>query len=91
MGAKLKASKFYGIMCATYLTAETWLGALIGLVVWLLPPAYKTFGLAIWNTVQALIYSSGPEIMWLASRKIDPESEKYTKATQVALAVIITT
>lgn len=28
--------------------------------------------------------------MGLALRKIDPESEKYMKATQVALAVIIT-
>ncbi|OCL13377.1 MFS general substrate transporter [Glonium stellatum] len=80
----------YGTMCAAYLTAETWLGALFGLVASLLPPAYKTFGLAIWSTVQALIYSSGPEIIGLALRKTDPESEEYTKATQVALAVIIT-
>ena len=40
--------------------------------------------------MQALMYSSGPGIMGLALRKIDPESEKYMKATQVALAVIIT-
>lgn len=79
----------YAMMSLAYLTAESWLGALFGLVALLLPPRYKTFGLAIWSTIQVLIYSSGPEIIGLALRNTDVASSTYTKDTQVALAVII--
>lgn len=79
----------YGTMSAAYLTAETWLGAMDALLSLLLPPRFKTFGLAIWSSIQVLIYSSGPEIIGLALRDEDPASPGYTKATQVALAVII--
>ena len=79
----------YSMMSLAYLTAETWLGALFGLVALLFPPRYKTFGLAIWSTIQVLIYSAGPEIIGLALRNTDVASPAYTKDTQVALAVII--
>lgn len=79
----------YSTMTLAYLTAESWLGALFGLVALLLPPRYKTFGLAIWGTIQVLIYSAGPEIIGLALRNTDVASPGYTKDTQVALAVII--
>ncbi|KAF2678472.1 MFS general substrate transporter, partial [Lentithecium fluviatile CBS 122367] len=79
----------YGTMSIAYLTAETWLGALFALVALLLPPAYKTFGLAIWGSVQVLIYSSGPEIIGLALMNEETTSEGYRRATQVCLAVII--
>ncbi|KAF2240557.1 MFS general substrate transporter [Trematosphaeria pertusa] len=79
----------YGAMSIAYLTAEAWLGALFALVALLLPPAYKTFGLAIWGSVQVLIYSSGPEIIGLALLKEETASEAYRKATQVCLAFII--
>lgn len=79
----------YGSMSAAYLTAELWLGSLNGLIASLLPPMHKTFGLAIWASVQVLIYSSGPEIIGLALRGTDPGSAEYTKDSQVALAVII--
>ena len=82
-------SILYGMMSVAYLTAESWLGALFGLIALLLPPAYKTFGLAIWGALQVLIYSSGPQIIGLALRNTDPGSATYTKDTQVALAVII--
>jgi MFS family permease len=79
----------YGFMAGAYLTAETWLGCLFALVALLLPPAYKTFGLAIWSSVQVLVYSSGPEIIGLALRNIDRESEQYLRVTRTCLAVII--
>jgi MFS family permease len=79
----------YGTMAAAYLTAELWLGCLFALVALLLPPAYKTFGLAIWSSIQVLVYSSGPEIMGLALRGKDPESRQYIVATRNCLAVII--
>lgn len=79
----------YSMMSLAYLTAESWLGALFGLVALLLPPRYKTFGLAIWSTVQVLVYSAGPEIIGLALRNTDVASPAYTKDTQVALVVII--
>ncbi len=79
----------YGTMSAAYITAELWLGALFALVAWLLPPAYKTFGLAIWSSIQVLIYSAGPEIIGLALRDTDSASEEYRRVTQIALAVII--
>ena len=79
----------YGCMSVAYLTAELWLGAMNGLIALLLPPKYKTFGLAIWAAIQVLVYSSGPEIIGLALRGTDPGSEIYTKDSQVALAVII--
>lgn len=79
----------YGTMSAAYLTAETWLGCLEMLIALLLPPRYKTFGLSIWNSIQVLVYSSGPEIIGLALRNEDPGSQEYTDVTQIALAVII--
>ncbi|KAF2257885.1 MFS general substrate transporter [Lojkania enalia] len=81
----------YGTMSLAYLTAETWLGCLFALVALLLPPAYKTFGLAIWGSVQVLIYSSGPEIIGLALMDHETTSEGYRRATQICLAVIIPT
>jgi len=80
----------YGSMSAAYLFAELWLGALNGLIASLLPPRYKTFGLAIWSAIQVLVYSSGPEIIGLALRHTDAESPTYTKDTQLVLAVMIT-
>lgn len=79
----------YAMMTLAYLTAEAWLGAVFGLIALLLPPRYKTFGLAIWSTIQVLIYSSGPQIIGLALRNTDATSPTYTKDSQVALAVII--
>ena len=79
----------YGVMSAAYLTAELWLGCLFALVALLLPPRNKTFGLAIWVSVQVLIYSSGPQIIGLALRREDPQGEKYRRVTRVCLAVII--
>ena len=79
----------YGSMSAAYITAELWLGALNGLITSLLPPKHKTFGLAIWGTLQILIYSSGPLIVGLCLQGLDPGSAAYTRSTQVILAVII--
>lgn len=79
----------YGVMCGAYLTAELWLGCLNALIALLLPPAYKTFGLAIWSSVQVLMYSSGPEIIGLALRNTDPESAAYVTTTRDCLAIII--
>ncbi|KAG9249478.1 major facilitator superfamily domain-containing protein [Emericellopsis atlantica] len=80
----------YGSMAAAYATAELWLGCLFALIALLLPPDYKTFGLAIWTSVQVLVYSSGPEAMGLALRNEDPASPGYITATRNSLAVIIT-
>ena len=79
----------YGTMSAAYLTAELWLGAINSLIVLLLPPRYKTFGLAIWDAIQVLIYASGPEIIGLALRKVDSSSQAYLDRTKIALAVMI--
>lgn len=79
----------YGTMSAAYLTAELWLGVMNSLIALLLPPLYKTFGLAIWATIEVLICSSGPEIIGLALRNIDSDSQTYLDGTKIALAVII--
>ena len=79
----------YGAMSAAYLTAELWLGAVNSLVALLLPPRYKTFGLALWAAIQVLIYSAGPEIIGLALRNVESGSSKYLDGTKIALAVII--
>lgn len=79
----------YGSMAAAYITAETWLGCLSALLASLFLPEYKTFGLAIWGSIQVLIYSSGPEIIGLATRGIDASSPQYTQIVKVCLAVII--
>lgn len=79
----------YGTMSAAYLTAELWLGAINSLIVLLLPPRYKTFGLAIWDAIQVLIYSTGPEIIGLSLRNVDASSQQYLVGTRIALAVII--
>jgi len=79
----------YGTMSVAYLTAELWLGAINSLIVLLLPPRYKTFGLSIWAATQVLIYSAGPEIIGLALRNTDSSSQAYIDGTRIALAVII--
>jgi MFS family permease len=79
----------YGVMSLAYLTAELWLGCLFAFIALLLPPRYKTFGLAIWGSVQVLIYSSGPQIIGLALKNEDTTSESYRRATQLCLAIII--
>lgn len=89
-GSKGKAI-LYGTMSVAYATAETWLGCINAFIALLLPPRTKTFGLAIWACVQILIYSSGPEIIGLALRDVEPGTDKYARVTQTALAVIIPT
>jgi len=79
----------YGTMSVAYLTAELWLGAINSLIVLLLPPRYKTFGLSIWAATQVLIYSAGPEIIGLALRNTDSSSQAYIDGTRIALAIII--
>ena len=79
----------YGTMSAAYLTAELWLGAINSLIALLLPPRYKTFGIAVWDAIQVLIYSTGPEIIGLALRNVDSDSEEYLEGVKIALAVII--
>ena len=79
----------YGTMSAAYITAELWLGAINSLIVLLLPPRYKTFGLSIWDAIQVLVYASGPEIIGLALRNVDSTSAAYLIGTRIALAVII--
>ncbi len=79
----------YGTMSVAYLTAELWLGAINSLIVLLLPPRYKTFGLSIWAATQVLIYSAGPEIIGLALRNTDSSSQAYIDGTRIALAILI--
>ena len=79
----------YGVMSVAYLTAETWLGAFNSLLVLLLPPQYKTFGLAIYMSTLVLIYSTGPQIMSLALRNIEVNSEGYIKRVRIVLSVLI--
>ena len=79
----------YGVMSAAYITAETWLGAFNSLLVLLLPPRYKTFGLAIYGSTVVLMYSTGPQIMALALRNIDVNSEGYVNRVRIVLAVLI--
>lgn len=83
------ATVLYGVMSAAYLTAETWLGAFNSLLVLLLPPQYKTFGLAIYMSTLVLIYSTGPQIMALALRNVDLNSEGYVRRVRIVLAVLI--
>ena len=82
-------SVLYGVMSLAYLTAETWLGAFNSLLVLLLPPQFKTFGLAIYMAVLVLIYSSGPQIMALALRNLDSTSEGYVVRVRLVLAILI--
>lgn len=84
-------SIFYGSMVASYITGEAWLGCMAVFVAMLLPPQTKTFGLAIWNSVQVLIYSSGPEIIGLALRDFSPGTEPYITAMRTGLATVIAT
>lgn len=79
----------YGVMSAAYATAELWLGAWASLLALLLPPRMKTFALAIYMSVIVLIYSSGPQIIGLALRNVDPTSPEYFQRTKIILAVII--
>lgn len=79
----------YGVMSAAYLTAELWLGAFASLLALLLPARTKTFGLAIYMSVIVLIYSTAPQIIGLALRNYDIQSEAYIQKTKVILAVLI--
>ena len=79
----------YGVMSAAYATAELWLGAWASLLALLLPPRMKTFALAIYMSIIVLMYSSGPQIIGLALRNVDPTSEEYFQRTKLILAVII--
>ncbi|KAI9785043.1 MAG: hypothetical protein M1835_003442 [Candelina submexicana] len=79
----------YGVMSVAYSTAELWLGAFASLLVLLLPPRMKTFALAIYSCVIVLVYSSGPEIIGLALRNVDPDSGFYIQREKVILAVLI--
>lgn len=79
----------YGTMSAAYITAELWLGAINSIIVLLFPPRYKTFALSIWDAIQVIIYSTGPEIIGLALRNVDPSSQAYLDGTKIALAVMI--
>ena len=79
----------YGVMTVAYATAELWLGAWASLLALLLPPRMKTFGLAIYMSVIVLIYSTGPQIIGLALRKVEPASPRYFERTKIILAVII--
>lgn len=79
----------YGVMSAAYLTAETWLGSFNSLLVLLLPPRCKTFGLALYMAVLVLTYSSGPQIMALALRGVNADSREYVDQVRLALAIII--
>lgn len=83
------ATILYGVMSAAYLTAETWLGAFNSLLALLLPPQYKTFGLSIYMSTLVLIYSTGPQIMSLALRNIEVNSEGYVERVRIVLAVLI--
>lgn len=79
----------YGVMSAAYATAELWLGAWASLLALLLPPRMKTFALAIYMSIITLIYSSGPQIIGIALRNVDPTSPGYLQRTKVILAVLI--
>jgi len=79
----------YGVESCAYASAELWLGAWASLLALLLPPRMKTFALAIYMSIITLIYSSGPQIIGLAIRKVDPASPDYLERTKVILAVII--
>lgn len=83
------ATILYGVMSAAYLTAETWLGSFNSLLILLLPPQYKTFGIAIYMSTLVLIYSTGPQIMALALRNIDANSDDYVKRVRIVLGVLI--
>ncbi len=83
------ATILYGAMSAAYLTAETWLGAFVSLLILLLPPRYKTFGLAIYMSVLVLIYSTGPQIMAMALRNIDSNSAGYVERVRLVLTILI--
>ena len=79
----------YGVMTAAYITAELWLGPVNGLVVLMVPLQYKTFAFSIYSSLVVLISSSGPEIVGLALRGVNPESSAYVAAIKAILAVII--
>ena len=79
----------YGTMSAAYLTAELWLGAFASLLASLLPPRMKTFCLSIYTCTIILIYSSAPQIIGLALRNYDTESQNYIRATRDILAILI--
>ena len=83
------AKVLYAVMALAYLTAELWLGAFAALLVLLFPPRLKTFLLTIYQAVIILVYSSGPEIVGLALKGLDPSSDGYLQRTKVVLAVII--
>lgn len=79
----------YGVMAGAYITAELWLGPINGLLVLMVPPEFKTFAFSIYSSLVVLIYSSGPEIVGLALRGVNPSSGHYVNAVRVILAAII--
>ena len=88
-GEEAGLRNLYGTMSAAYLTAELWLGGFASLLAFLFPPHMKTFCLAIYTSTITLIYSSAPEIIGLALRNYDTESNRYTQATRDILAILI--
>ena len=79
----------YGTMSAAYITAELWLGAFASLLVLLFPPRMKTFAYAIYISIITLIYSSGPEVIGLALRDLDPLGGPYLERIKLILAIMI--
>lgn len=79
----------YGTMSAAYITAELWLGAFASLLVLLFPPRMKTFAYAIYISIITLIYASGPEVIGLALRDLDPLGGAYLARIKLILAIMI--
>lgn len=79
----------YGTMSAAYITAELWLGAFASLLVLLFPPPMKTFAYAIYISIITLIYASGPEVIGLALRGLDPLGGPYLERIKLILAIMI--
>jgi hypothetical protein len=79
----------YGVMSAAYLTAELWLGAFASILALIVPARTKTFALAIYTATIILIYSSAPQIIGLALRNYDPESDAYVQQERNILAALI--
>lgn len=89
-GSEINGVKvLYGTMPLAYITAELWLGAFNTLMVFLLPPRFKTFALAIYLAIVVFIYSSGPQIVGLALRTVPSTGPEYVEKARVVLAVVI--
>jgi hypothetical protein len=79
----------YEVMSAAYLTAELWPGAFASILARIVPARTKTFALAIYTATIILIYSSAPQIIGLALRDYDPESDAYVQQERNILAALI--